>query len=155
MKEKNGVEMTKGTGEQKTGGVGEKTEVLVLYKRTHVVEPSHPCTSVWSRKTGRLLRLSLCRPLVLSLHCTRVLSSCRLVVLLPLLAPPSCRLVVPTGCRIVSRCTLVALPSHPLIAPAGCCVASPCAALSSRTGRPVEGDQIWTTAETDATTPRR
>jgi hypothetical protein len=63
-----------------------------------VVLPSRP-----------LLVLSLCRPLVVSSH--------QLVVALPLVAPPSCRLLTPP-----LSCCLV---------PAGCCIASHCAALSS------------------------
>ena len=73
------------------------------------------------------------------------LSSRRLVVALPLDAPPSRRLVVFLSCRAASHCLvaqagccaiiscrpLVAPPSRPLIVLAGCCIACPCAALSS------------------------
>ena len=54
--------------------------------------------------------------------------------MLPLVAPPWCRLVVPAGCRIASYRPLIAPPSRRLVAPAGCCIAShhPLIALPSR-----------------------
>ena len=74
----------------------------------------------------------------------------RLVVALPLDAPPSrhlvilssrrlasCCLVAPAGCRAIISCRpLVAPPSRPLILLAGCCVACPCTAYSSSRCRP-------------------
>jgi len=45
-------------------------------------------------------------------------------VVLPLVAPPSCRLVVPAGCRITSCRPFIAPPSRRLVAPAGCRIAS-------------------------------
>jgi hypothetical protein len=46
-------------------------------------------------------------------------------------------LITPVGCRIIiSRRPLVASPSCPLIVLAGCCIASPCAALSSSSRSP-------------------
>ncbi len=49
-------------------------------------------------------------------------------VVLPLVAPPWCRLIVPAGCRIVSYRPLIAPPSCHLVAPA--VVASPLTVLS-------------------------
>ena len=70
-----------------------------------------------SRCANWLLRhlLVLC-PLVISwTHCGT--SSC---------------LVAPAGCRTIISCRpLIALPSCPLIVLAGCCIACPCSALSS------------------------
>ena len=51
-------------------------------------------------------------------------------VVLPLVAPPWCRLVMPAGCHIVSCHPLIAPPSFRLVAPAGCCIAS-CRPLSA------------------------
>ena len=70
-----------------------------------------------SRRAGWLLHgLSARRPLVVS-SSHRAASHC---------------LIAPAGCRIIiSRRPLVAPPSCPLIVLAGCCVACPCAALSS------------------------
>ena len=58
-------------------------------------------------------------------------------VVAPLVAPPSCRLVVPAGCRIASCCPLIAPPSfcrlsrclsthRPLVILSSCCAASHC-----------------------------
>ena len=64
--------------------------------------------SVLTRKTMRLCRLSLCRPLV------------------------SRRLVVPAGYQIASHRPLVVLPSCPLITPACCHITSPCPLVAPR-----------------------
>jgi hypothetical protein len=92
-------------------------------------------------------------PLVIpSLRRPLIFSSYRLIVVLPLVAPPSCcpltpllscRLA-PAGCCVAScraalssSCCaalslypLTALPSRRLIAPAGCCIVSRCTTLS-------------------------
>ena len=60
----------------------------------------------------------------LSMHCPLIVSSSRRAA--------SCCLVLPAGCRaIISRHPLVALPSCPLIVLAGRCVASHCTTLLS------------------------
>ena len=61
-------------------------------------------------------------------------SGCHIASCRPLIAPPSCCLVVPAGCCIASRRPLIEPPSHRLVTPAGCCIASclPCIALPSR-----------------------
>ena len=43
----------------------------------------------------------------------------------PLIAPPSCHLIVPAGCRIATCRPLIVPPSHQLVAPACCCITSP------------------------------
>jgi hypothetical protein len=45
-------------------------------------------------------------------------------VVLPLVAPPSSRLIVPAGCRIASCRPLIASPFRRLVTPAGCRIAS-------------------------------
>jgi len=104
---------------------------LVVPPSCHLVAPAccriaSPCPLVApraallsSRCAGWLFcYLSSCHPLVISSSLHATLSS--------LLAPAGCRI-------IISRSPLVAPPSCPLIMLAGCCgcVASPCAALSS------------------------
>jgi hypothetical protein len=68
----------------------------------------------------------LCPLIILSLHCPLVVTSGRLVVASPLIAPPSCHppLVVfslccplVVLCRLVVASPLVTLPSHPYVAP--------------------------------------
>ena len=88
-----------------------------------------PIDSVWSRTTMRLCRLSTRRPLVVSLS-RRAASRC---------------LITSVGCRIIiSRPPLIAPPSCPLIVLAGCCIASPCAALlsSSRSPSPTPSNAV-------------
>jgi len=111
----------------------------------HCLSPSSHCATLSSTRQASLLphHLSLssqCAP-----HRPLVLSSRRLVVPLPLDAPPSRHLVILSSCRAASHCLiapagccaiiscrpLVAPPSRPLIMLAGCCVACPCTTLSS------------------------
>ena len=50
-------------------------------------------------------------------------AGCHIASCHPLIAPPSCHLVVPAGCPITSRHPLIALPSHRRVTPAGCRIA--------------------------------
>jgi hypothetical protein len=86
----------------------------------HLSSFSHFCAAHSScHRAGWLM---LCRrPLVVSLS-RRAASRC---------------LITSVGCRIIiSRRPLIAPPSCPLIVLAGCCIASPCAALSSSSRSP-------------------
>jgi hypothetical protein len=91
-----------------------------------------PVDSVWTRKTTSLCHFSSSHP--------SVISSCQLVVALPLVALLLCRPLLvlsscqaPACCSVTSRHPLIAPPSRLLVAPAGCHIVScrPIVALSS------------------------
>jgi hypothetical protein len=85
-----------------------------------------------SHCAGWLLRhLLMHRPLVLLLRCSLILSAHQLIVVSPLVILLLCHPLVLSLCRMVVALSLLASPSRPLIALAGCCVISPCATLLS------------------------
>jgi hypothetical protein len=112
-----------------------------------------PVDSVWTRKTTSLchllsshpsvisscqlvvalplVALSLCRPLLVLSSC-QAPACCSITSRRPLIAPPSRLLVAPAGCHIVSWCPIVAPLSHQLVAPACCRVTSPCPLVAPR-----------------------